>query len=69
MPVKSHDYQPLEVMQDAMKAAFRDLMTKIAEKFDSIQKEEKKLSLIMDTVDEQCKEMRRIIEIEKDLNV
>jgi len=69
MPVESHDYQPLEVMQDAMKAAFRDLMTKIAEKVDSIQKEEKKVSLIMDTVDEQCKEMRRIIEVEKDINV
>jgi len=69
MPVKSHDYQPLEVMQEAMKATFRDPMTNIAEIVDSIQKEEKKVGLIMDTVGEQCREMRKTIETQKNQNV
>jgi len=65
MPVKSHDYQPLEVIQVNLKRSLRDLMTKLAEKVDCIQKEEKKVSLIMDTVEEQCREMRKTIETKK----
>jgi len=40
-------------------------MTKLAEKVDCIQKEEKKVSLIMDTVEEQCRDMRKTIETKK----
>jgi len=66
---KSHDYQPLEVVQDTMKATFRGLMTDIAEQVDCIQREEKKVSLIMDTVEEQCREMRWTIVTQNKQNV
>jgi len=67
--VKSHDYQPLEVMQEDLKRSLRGLMTNIAEKVDCIHKKEKKVSLIMDTVREQCRGMRKAIETQKNQQV
>jgi len=69
MPVKSHDYQPLEVMQEDLRRSLRNLMINIVDRAQRLNKEEKKVSLIMDRVEEQCREMRKAIETQKNQQV